>query len=104
VLTLCGLRLALVVVLRWPDHVVPPCVALAVVVLRSVVMAVPPCVVLVVMSLLAAVTAGRIMAAGIARVLWLPVLPWVLRHRQPTTLVIRTIIRRLTKSRVRLMV
>src|SRR4051812_41493335 len=60
------------------------------------------CVALLVMSRFAAATAGHITAAGMVRVLSLPVLPWgrqrVLQpHRRPTILPIRIIIRRLIK-------
>ena len=75
-----GLRLARAVALRWPGHAVPPCVVPGAVVLRLVAMAVPPCVVLVAMSQFAAAMAGRIMAAGMVRGLWLPVLRWELRR------------------------
>ena len=96
----CGLRLARVVALRWPDHVAPPCAVLGVVRLRLVAMAVRPYVALMEMSQCEAVTAGPIMAVGTVRVLLLPVLRWGRRrvpqpHRRPITPVIRTIIRRL---------
>ena len=99
---LSGLPLVRAVVLRWQDRVVPPCAVLGVVRLRLVAMAVRPCVVLMAMSRCEAVTAERIMAAGMVRAQSLPVLPWgrqrVLQpHRRPTIPVIRIIIRRLIK-------